>query len=77
MNEATLTKFILSYLVDKPDYVELDTEQQQLIFQTSLIEKKAQYLLVQKKILHHHLPFHWMHRHLLLGYQHGQPKHVP
>ena len=34
MNEATLTKFILSYLVDKPDYVELDTEQQQLIFQT-------------------------------------------
>ena len=34
MNEATLTTFILSYLVDKPDYVELDTEQQQLIFQT-------------------------------------------
>ena len=28
MNEATLTKFILSFLVDKPDYVELDLEQQ-------------------------------------------------
>ena len=34
MNDALLTKFILSYLVDNPDYVELDTEQQQLIFQT-------------------------------------------
>ena len=34
MNEALLTKFILSYLVDKADYVELDTDNQQLIFQT-------------------------------------------
>ena len=34
MNDALLTKFILSFLVDKEDYVALDTDQQQLIFQT-------------------------------------------
>ena len=34
MNDALLTKFILSFLVDKPDYVELDIDNQQLIFQT-------------------------------------------
>lgn len=34
MNEAMLSKFILSFLVDKEDYLELSQEQQQLIFQT-------------------------------------------
>ena len=34
MNEALLTKFILSFLVDKDDYVCLDKDQQQLIFHT-------------------------------------------
>ena len=34
MNDKTLTKFILSYLVHKDDYVKMDTDQQQLIFQT-------------------------------------------
>ncbi len=34
MNDNMLTKFILSYLVHKDDYTKLDTEQQQLIFQT-------------------------------------------
>jgi hypothetical protein len=34
MNEAMLSKFILSFLVDKDDYLELAQDQQQLIFQT-------------------------------------------
>ena len=34
MNEALLTKFILSFLVEKDDYVSLDKDQQQLIFHT-------------------------------------------
>jgi hypothetical protein len=34
MNEAMLSKFILSFLVDKEDYVQLAEEQQQLIFET-------------------------------------------
>ena len=34
MYDKTLTKFILSYLVHKDDYVKMDTDQQQLIFQT-------------------------------------------
>ena len=34
MNDNMLTKFILSFLVHKEDYTKLDTDQQQLIFQT-------------------------------------------
>ena len=34
MNDNMLTKFILSFLVHKEDYVKLDSDQQQLIFQT-------------------------------------------
>jgi len=35
MNEKILTKFILSFLLEKPDYLELSTTQQQLVFETS------------------------------------------
>ena len=52
MNEATLTKFILSYLVDKPDYVELDTEQQQLIFQTCRTIMMAIYNSIKYENVH-------------------------
>ena len=34
MNEKLLTKFILSYLIDKEDYMELAPKQQQLVFET-------------------------------------------
>ena len=34
MNDNMLTKFILSFLVHKEDYVKLDSDQQQLIFLT-------------------------------------------
>jgi len=34
MNEQLLSKFILSFLIDKEDYLELSTEQQQLVFET-------------------------------------------
>ena len=34
MNNSMLTKFILSFLVHKEDYIKLDNEQQQLIFLT-------------------------------------------
>ena len=35
MNEKILTKFILAFLIDKPDYLELSQHQQQLVFETS------------------------------------------
>ena len=35
MNEKMLTKFILAFLIDKPDYLKLSSEQQQLVFETS------------------------------------------
>ena len=35
MNEKILTKFILAFLIDKPDYLELSQVQQQLVFETS------------------------------------------
>ena len=34
MNEKLLTKFILSFLVDKQDYLDLSKTQQQLVFET-------------------------------------------
>ena len=35
MNEKMLTKFILNFLIDKPDYLELSQTQQQLVFETA------------------------------------------
>ena len=35
MNEKMLTKFILAFLIEKPDYLKLSAEQQQLVFETS------------------------------------------
>ena len=35
MNEKMLTKFILAFLIEKPDYLKLSSEQQQLVFETS------------------------------------------
>jgi len=34
MNERSLTKFILSYLIEKEDYLTFTEEEQQLIFQS-------------------------------------------
>jgi len=34
MNNNLLTKFILSFLVEKEDYLKLSTTQQQLVFET-------------------------------------------
>ena len=34
MNEKMLTKFILSFLIEKQDYLTLSKEQQQLVFET-------------------------------------------
>lgn len=34
MNDALLTKFILSFLVEKEDYLTLSRHQQQLVFET-------------------------------------------
>jgi len=52
MNEALLTKFILSYLVDKPDYVELDIDNQQLIFQTCKTIMTAIYNAIKYENVH-------------------------
>tara|TARA_B100001939_G_scaffold278174_1_gene246620 strand:+ start:194 stop:463 length:270 start_codon:yes stop_codon:yes gene_type:complete len=34
MNDKMLAKFILSFLIEKQDYLELSQDQQQLVFQT-------------------------------------------
>jgi len=34
MNEAMLTKFILSYLIQKPEYLKLSGKQQRIAFET-------------------------------------------
>ena len=34
MNDKLLTKFILSFLIDKKDYLELKQEQQTIVFET-------------------------------------------
>ena len=34
MNEKLLTRFILSYLVDKQDYLKLPKQDQQIVFET-------------------------------------------
>ena len=52
MNEALLTKFILSYLVDKLDYVELDIDNQQLIFQTCKTIMTAIYNAIKYENVH-------------------------
>jgi uncharacterized protein YccT (UPF0319 family) len=35
VNTKMLTKFILNFLIDKPDYLELSQTQQQLVFETA------------------------------------------
>ena len=35
MNEKILTKFILAFLIEKPDFYKLSQTQQQLVFETS------------------------------------------
>jgi len=35
VNEKMLTKFILNFLIDKPDYLELSQTQQALVFETA------------------------------------------
>jgi len=52
MNEAMLTKFILSFLVDKDDYVKLDSDQQQLIFQTCRTIMMAIYNSIKYENVH-------------------------
>ena len=43
MNEALLTKFILSFLIEKEDYLELSQKQQQVVFETCKTIMKAIY----------------------------------
>lgn len=43
MNDALLTKFILSFLVEKDDYRTLSQHQQQLVFETCRTIMKAIY----------------------------------
>mgnify|MGYP003315450183 CR=1 FL=1 len=43
MNERSLTKFILSYLIEKEDYLTFTEEEQQLVFQTCRTIMKAIY----------------------------------
>jgi len=43
MNEKSLTKFILSYLVEKEDYLTFTEEEQQLVFQSCRTIMKAIY----------------------------------
>ena len=52
MNDALLTKFILSFLVDKEDYVALDTDQQQLIFLTCKTIMMAIYNSIKYENVH-------------------------
>ena len=43
MNDALLTKFILSFLVEKDDYKKLSQKQQQLVYETCKTIMKAIY----------------------------------
>jgi hypothetical protein len=43
MNNALLTKFILSFLIEKEDYLDLTQEQQQVVFETCKTIMKAIY----------------------------------
>ena len=52
MNDNMLTKFILSYLVHKDDYTKVDTEQQQLIFQTCKTIMMAIYNSIKYENVH-------------------------
>lgn len=47
MNERSLTKFILSYLIEKEDYLTFTEEEQQLIFQSCRTIMKAIYHTVK------------------------------
>ena len=52
MNDKMLTKFILSFLVHKDDYVKLDTDQQQLIFLTCKTIMMAIYNSIKYENVH-------------------------
>jgi len=43
MNDALLTKFILSFLIEKDDYTTLSQHQQQLVYETCRTIMKAIY----------------------------------
>ena len=43
MNDALLTKFILSFLIEKDDYKTLSQQQQQLVYETCKTIMKAIY----------------------------------
>jgi myosin-crossreactive antigen len=47
MNERSLTKFILSYLIEKEDYLTFTEEEQQLVFQSCRTIMKAIYHAVR------------------------------
>ena len=52
MNDNMLTKFILSFLVLKEDYVKLDSDQQQLIFLTCKTIMMAIYNSIKYENVH-------------------------
>ena len=52
MNDNMLTKFILSFLVHKDEYVKMDTDQQQLIFQTCKTIMMAIYNSIKYENVH-------------------------
>ena len=52
MNDNMLTKFILSFLVHKEDYVKLDSDQQQLIFLTCKTIMMAIYNSIKYENVH-------------------------
>ena len=52
MNEKILTKFILAFLIDKPDYLELSQTQQQLVFETAKTIMTAIYNAIKYENVH-------------------------
>ena len=52
MNEKLLTKFILSFLIDKQDYLELSKTQQQLVFETCKTIMTAVYNSIKYEIVY-------------------------
>ena len=52
MNDNMLTKFILSFLVHKEDYIKLDNDQQQLIFLTCKTIMMAIYNSIKYENVH-------------------------
>ena len=49
MNDSLLTKFILSFLVEKDDYLKLSQTQQQLVFETCKTIMTAIYNAIKYK----------------------------